>query len=99
MTRCLVMSERVVSQSDRAAYLLSLAVRRESAATASAHFWVFEDENVPGRFLEFVEAASAEVLARAVDATLARAATHGAAPAGALNAERVVWKEVTDVGK
>ena len=62
MPRCLVMSERVVTESDRASYLESLAARRESAAAASAHFWIFEDADLRGRFLEFVEAASRDAI-------------------------------------
>ena len=85
MPRWLVMSEREVPPSDRAGYLQALAVRRENAATASAHFWVFEDAKTPGRFLEFVEAGSEGVLARAIEAVADRTSSPEM---------KVMWREV-----
>ena len=70
MPRLLVMSERAVTEVERAAYLQTLAVRRERAAAASANFWVFEQQDGRGTFLEFVEAGSAEALAEAVAAVV-----------------------------
>ena len=66
MSRMLVMSERVVNRLDRAAYLSTLAARRELAAAASANFWVFEQHESEGRFLEFIEAGSVEILEAAI---------------------------------
>jgi len=66
MPRVLVMSERAVTEGERAAYLQTLAVRRERATAASANFWVFEQRGRRGRFLEFVEAGQPESLNAAV---------------------------------
>lgn len=68
MPRLLVMVERAVTELQRAAYLQTLAVRCERAAAASANFWVFEQQGQRGRFLEFVEAGSAEALESAISA-------------------------------
>lgn len=84
MPRLLVMSERVVHRLDRAGYLSALAARRELAAAASANFWVFEQRDEDGHFLEFIEAGSAESL----DAAIEQIAEYE--ESGAL----VVWKEV-----
>lgn len=85
MLRLLVMSERTVTEVERAAYLQTLAVRRERAAAASANFWVFEQLDRRGRFLEFVEAGSPESLELAI-AVVAEDQDH-ATPAP------VVWRE------
>lgn len=90
MPRCLVMVERDVSQSERTGYLQSLAVRRESAAAASAHFWVFADAKSPGHFLEFVEAGSKEALALAIEA-VGQWTSHEQS-----DSEQVVWSEVPE---
>lgn len=94
MSRCLVMAERVVTQADRASYLESLAVRRESAAAASAHFWVFEDVKKPGRFLEFIEAGSEDALARAIEAAVDHTSRASVTPPLPCTASQVVWKEL-----
>ncbi len=57
--RVLAMVERRVTASERAAFLGSLAVRREAARTQRANLWVFEHTDEPGRFIEFTEAANA----------------------------------------
>lgn len=88
------MSERVVSQSERASYLHALAVRRESAAAASANFWVFEDANDSGRFLEFVEAGSQDALARAIDAAVDQTAKSTEGPSRSAGGSQVVWTEI-----
>ena len=87
MPRLLVMSERAVTEVERAAYLQTLAVRRERAAAASANFWVFEQSEGRGRFLEFVEAGSADALAAAIAAVVEDRE-------GEIQMS-VVWREVT----
>lgn len=84
MPRLLVMSERVVHRLERAGYLSALAARREIAAAASAHFWVFEQQDNDGHFLEFIEAGSSDSLSSAI-AQIAEYEDSGAL---------VVWKEV-----
>lgn len=68
MARVLTMQERVVAPAERGAYLASLALRRQRAATIPAHFWVFEHATESGRFVEFTEAASDAQLAALHDA-------------------------------
>ena len=76
--RVLSMVERQVKAEQRSGYLAGLAATRAAASAAHAQFWVFENEQEPGRFVEFTEAASAEHVA----------ATHG----GVLPAS--LWREV-----
>ncbi|MEP6834339.1 MAG: hypothetical protein ABJB74_13170 [Gemmatimonas sp.] len=87
MSRLLVMSERAVTEAERAAYLQTLAVRRERAAAASANFWVFEQSNGRGRFLEFVEAGSPVALQEAISAV--------AEDRNVQMPMSVVWREAT----
>jgi hypothetical protein len=56
MGRLLVMSERTIADTQRTSYLEALAVRRALAAAASVNFWIFEQQGMRGRFLEFLEA-------------------------------------------
>ena len=57
--RVLSMVERQVKAEQRSDYLSSLGATRAAATAAHAHFWVFEHEQEPGRFMEFTEAADA----------------------------------------
>jgi len=63
MGRVLSMAERRVDGAAREEYLATLASRRAAAATAQAHFWVFEHASDRGRFVEFTEAASDDAIA------------------------------------
>jgi len=65
MARVLAMQERVVAPAERGAYLADLDRRRAHAASAPAHFWVFEHAIDSGRFVEFTEAASEHAIAAA----------------------------------
>ena len=76
--RVLSMVERQVKSEQRSEYLSGLAATRAAASAAHAHFWVFEHEQEPGRFMEFTEAADAAQVAT----------THG----GTLPAP--IWREV-----
>ncbi len=62
MSRVLSMNERRVEAVEREAYLAALPVRRAAASAVHAHFWVFEHATEHGRFVEFTEAASDDVL-------------------------------------
>lgn len=64
MPRTLSMQERRVSDAERADYLAALSARSQSASAAQAHFWVFEHASERGRFVEFIEAADADTVAR-----------------------------------
>lgn len=63
MPRRLVMRERIVPDEERGGYEQAVRQREHQARTVHAHFWVFEHISERGRFVEFVEAASDEVLA------------------------------------
>ncbi len=76
----LAMIERRVPSEQRSAYLAALATTRAAASAAHSHFWVFEHEQEPGRFVEFTEAADAASIA----------ATHGDGPPAPL------WREVQE---
>ena len=89
MPRLLVMAERAVTELERAAYLQTLAARRERAAAASANFWVFEQLDRRGRFLEFVETGSAEALESAITAVAEGADSELQSP--------VVWREAGEL--
>lgn len=96
MSRWLVMAEQAVTESERQGYLQVLAVRRARATAASVNFWVFEQSESRGHFLEFFEAGSREVLQAVLDAeSEARAKVEACADrdVGAITA-RVVWREV-----
>lgn len=54
--RLLQMAERTVPDTERSAYLASLAARRAAYGSAGVQFWVFEHATTPGRFVEFAEA-------------------------------------------
>lgn len=68
MPRALVMAERTVTSEEREDYFNALAVRRAAAAAARVNFWVFESRDRVGCFLEFMEAATVELLHAAIDA-------------------------------
>jgi hypothetical protein len=55
VSRHLTMVDRQVPAAERSAYLTGLAARRAVATAQGQHFWVFECEGEPGRFLEFAE--------------------------------------------
>ena len=76
--RVLTMVERQVTSEQRSEYLAGLATMRAAASAVQAHFWVFEREHEPGRFVEFTEAGDASDVA----------STHG----GVLPAP--LWREV-----
>ena len=69
MPRTLLVQERLVPEAERAAYLAAMGARRARAAALQAHAWVFEHVSESGRFIEFLEAGSAEALTAAQQAT------------------------------
>ena len=79
MPRTLTFQRSIVPIGDRAQYLQRLRARRSYYRGANCHFWVFEETDLAGAFLEFIEAADAETLAAAL----------AAAPDGVLEGARV----------
>lgn len=79
MPRALNVQRTLVPPQERKRYAERLSRRKEYYAGANCRFWAFEEEALPGAFLEFFEAPDAETLARA----------HAAAPDPILDAGRV----------
>ena len=89
MSRVLVMTERTLSVSDRTSYVARLTDLRQKATAVGANFWVFEKDNAPESFLEFVEAGSVQSLVAALASMSdVQHQPHSLAP---------VWREVTGV--
>jgi hypothetical protein len=70
VSRVLTMVERRVARDDRSAYLAGVHARAERATARAAHFWVFEQDGEPGRFVEFTEAADPAAIADTHDGTV-----------------------------
>ncbi|MBP6774316.1 MAG: hypothetical protein KA154_15070 [Gemmatimonadaceae bacterium] len=70
MSRVLTIVERHVPDAGRAAYLTGVESRRQQAAANHAHFWVFEHDDEPGRFVEFTEGGAASDIAAVHDGVL-----------------------------
>lgn len=66
MARALTFQRNIVPLSDRKRYLGRLAERRDHFRGASCRFWIFEETDVAGAFVEFVEADDEAALVRAV---------------------------------
>jgi hypothetical protein len=82
MTRALTVKRTVVPKSGRREYLDRLKARTAYYERAGCSFWVFEEAGLPGAFIEFTEAPSAEVLS----------AAHAAGPEPPLDAHRIYMK-------
>jgi hypothetical protein len=74
MPRALAMQRVVVPSRDRARYLAGLAARKAIFRRAGCNFWVFEESEIIGAFVEFAEAGSREALAGALGEAAATAA-------------------------
>jgi hypothetical protein len=79
MPRALTIQRTLIPPQERKRYAERLERRREYYSGAHCHFWVFEEEALPGAFLEFFEAPDADTLTRA----------HAGAPDPVLDATRV----------
>jgi hypothetical protein len=79
MPRALSVQRTLVTPNERERFLQRMKRKREHYLKANCRFWVFEEVELPGAFLEFTEAADADTLARA----------HAAAPEPALDPARI----------
>jgi hypothetical protein len=66
MTRVLTMQRTIVPHGERKRYLERLRLKRDHYKRANCRFWVFEESALPGAFLEFMEAESADALSAAL---------------------------------
>ncbi|HXY32116.1 MAG TPA: hypothetical protein VEI06_15520 [Gemmatimonadaceae bacterium] len=67
MPRALVLQRSIVPLNDRKKYMEKLRARRSYFAGANCKFWVFEEGDLPGAFMEFIEAPDAATLSRALE--------------------------------
>lgn len=79
MPRALTVQRMLVPPQERKRYAERLVRRKRYFAGANCRFWAFEEEALPGAFLEFIEAPDVETLTRA----------HASAPDPILDAGRV----------
>ncbi len=75
----LTMQRTAVPVTERKRFLERVATRREHYEQAGCRYWVFEEMQIPGAFLEFVEAGDERTLVDAI----------GAAPERHLDAGRI----------
>ena len=83
MARVLTIKRTVVPQGERKKFLARLSARRDHYKRAGCSFWVCEEADLPGAFIEFTEATDARLLS----------AAHDGAPDPVFDAGRV-YKEV-----
>jgi hypothetical protein len=62
------MQRSTVPPPERKKYLRRLREKGEHYRRANCRYWVFEEANMPGAFVEFVEASDSETLAAAMAA-------------------------------
>ena len=79
MPRALTIQRTLVTPPERQRFQEQLRRKRDYYTKANCQFWAFEEAELPGAFLEFVEASDPQTLARA----------HQAAPDPFLDSTRV----------
>ncbi len=79
MPRALTMHRTVVPPNDRSKFFERLRAKEAHYTSAGCRFWVFEEQALPGAFVEFAEADSAAILS----------AAHAAAPERILDPSRI----------
>jgi hypothetical protein len=83
VARALTVQRTIVTPPEREDYLERARRRREHYGRAGCRYWLFEEADLPGAFIEFTEAADAAALS----------AAHAGAPEPVLEAARV-YQEV-----
>jgi hypothetical protein len=78
-SRALTIHRTLVPAADRAKYVERLKAKETYFSGSGCRFWVFEEQMIPGAFVEFVEAADAKTLT----------AAHAAAPEKLLDPARI----------
>jgi hypothetical protein len=79
VARSLTIHRTVVTPTDRARWLDRVRAREAHFAGAGCRYWVFEEQSLPGAFVEFCEANDAKTLQ----------AAHAAAPDPVLDPTRI----------
>jgi hypothetical protein len=67
-TRVLTLQRSIVPVGDRKKFLDKVRARHAYYVTAQCKHWVFEEVELPGAFIEFIEATDGETLGRALAA-------------------------------
>jgi hypothetical protein len=67
MARALTIQRSIVPLNDRKKYMEKLRMRQSYYAAANCKFWVFEESDLAGAFMEFIEAGDAATLTRALE--------------------------------
>jgi hypothetical protein len=65
-SRSLTIQRSIVPLSERKKYMTRLRARKAYYQGANCKFWVFEETDLAGAFMEFIEAEDPAVLARAL---------------------------------
>ena len=66
MARALTLQRSIVPLGDRRKYLERLSARKAYYVRANCRFWVFEEADLAGAFMEFMEASDGDTLSRAL---------------------------------
>ncbi|HET7564923.1 MAG TPA: hypothetical protein VFJ96_08005 [Gemmatimonadaceae bacterium] len=66
MPRALTLQRSIVPPADRKKFMERLRARRSYYTGANCEFWVFEESDMPGAYIEFIEAADERTLADAL---------------------------------
>jgi hypothetical protein len=69
MPRVLTLQRTAVPSAERQRFLERFASRRSHYEQAGCRYWVFEDAQLPGTFLEFIEAGEEQALVAAIAAS------------------------------
>jgi hypothetical protein len=77
--RSLSLHRTIITPSERARFLARARELRRHYQGAGCHYWLFEERELHGAFIEFAEGPSAETLASA----------HAAVPEGLLDPNRI----------
>ncbi len=66
MARALTFQRSIVPPADRKKFMERLRARRLYYTGANCQFWVFEESDLPGAYIEFIEAEDEDTLADAM---------------------------------
>jgi hypothetical protein len=64
--RCLTLQRSIVPAGDRKKFMEKLRARRAYYANAKCRFWVFEESDLAGAFIEFIESDDPHTLEQAL---------------------------------
>lgn len=68
MARALTAQRSVITANERDRFFERFRVRREHFKRAGCHYWMFEESDLPGAYMEFIEAPDVRTLETALAA-------------------------------